>query len=332
MSVLREIQSEYNALVPLAHSLGIFSGVRHLTTTHESIAVGRRRLAELHRRIALRQPQTMTSVAALTGTQSDTFGVEIECLLPAGMSHHALAAAITAAGVACHAEGYNHITGSDWKVVTDGSLGSYVTGAEVVSPILSGEAGFLAMKIVMDAVRLAGCKINRKCGFHVHVGARNENVQFFKSLARIYRKFDSAVNSVLAPSRANNPYAHAHVINQAALDAATTIDAVTLAVGQRPGAQHVRGVSRYRKLNFCSYYQHGTIEVRNHQGTVEANKAAQWVRFCLALVAVARTNPSLVLVEDNLEALISLLGLDATQAAYWRSRQTFFATRTQRRA
>jgi Putative amidoligase enzyme len=332
MSELRSIQAEWNALVPVAHSLGIYSGVRVLRSVHENVAHGRARLAWLHARIAARQPRTATSAAALnlSQPQGDTFGVEIELIMPQGMSRVRLAQIITDAGIACHAEGYNHRTGNDWKIVEDGSLGSRLTGAEVVSPILSGEEGFANMTKVMNAVRTAGCKVNKSCGFHVHIGARAENVQFFRHLAKIYRHFDGAINSVLAPSRAYNQFCYAHTINAAALDNAVSVDEVTRAVGQMPGREYVRSSYRYRKLNFCSFWQHGTVEFRQHQGTVEAEKATQWVKFCFGLVAAARLNAPIQ--GDTLADLMTVVGATPTQAAYFTSRQALFAQRASRAA
>lgn len=37
--------------------------------------------------------------------------------------------------------------------------------------------------------------------------------------------------------------------------------------------------SRYFKVNLMSFQRHGTIEFRQHSGTVNATKIANWVRF-----------------------------------------------------
>src|SRR5262245_46547482 len=311
MPTLRELQAEWNALVPVAHSLGIYSGVRILRSVHENVQIGTQRVSELRRRIALRQPRTDTAIPyAVTGAPSvsthtgDTFGVELEVILPLGYGHSDLARAITAAGETCRAEGYNHHLTTSWKVVTDGSLGSYTSGAEVVSPVLSGDAGKASLKKVMDAMKAFGCKINRKCGFHVHVGARREQVSFFRNLARIYRRFDSAINSFLAPSRRNNSFCYTHSINETALEQATTVHAITRGVGQQPGLSYVRTHWRYRKLNFCSFWQHGTVEFRQHQGTVEFEKADRWIDLCLAMVSRAREGVDLTGTVDTVDSLM----------------------------
>ena len=61
-----------------------------------------------------------------------TFGVEIEAH---GIEPRALAAELTAAGIECHPEHYNHSTRPFWKVVSDGSVRGELP-FELVSPVL----------------------------------------------------------------------------------------------------------------------------------------------------------------------------------------------------
>lgn len=41
---------------------------------------------------------------------------------------------------------------------------------------------------------------------------------------------------------------------------------------------------RYRKLNFNSYIQHGTIEFRQLEGTLDSEKVAAWIEFCTSFI------------------------------------------------
>src|SRR5215207_6179043 len=175
-----------------------------------------------------------------------TFGVEFEVFLPEGATHAALATLITDAGVPCHAEFYNHNLRNHWKVVTDGSLGDYSRGAEIVSPILSGEEGFAAMRKVCETMLAAGCKIKRNCGFHVHVGARrhSRNVNFFKSLLKLYRRHEAVIDGFLAPSRrgTSNVYCRTmQTFNMERLDATNQVSDLQTLLG-----------TRYMKLNLES--------------------------------------------------------------------------------
>ena len=215
-----------------------------------------------------------------------TFGVELEVIMPrnndSDPGRTALAEALTAAGAQARSESYNHTTRPYWKLTTDGSIG-YIN-SEVVSPILLGEDGFHQLKIAVDAIDTFGCRVNRTTGLHVHVGARErfgQQVGFFKELVRTYAKFESTLDSLVAPSRraTNNTYC-GPVRWHERIEAATNINELRRAYGG----------NRFVKLNLEAFTAHGTVEFRQHQGTTNAQKVENWVKLCLRLVAHAAKN------------------------------------------
>lgn len=235
----------------------------------------------------------MTATAANTAR---SFGAEFEVMLPAGKTHEDLAAAIRAGGVPCRSLNYTHAVHTYWKVVTDGSLGSNTSGAEVVSPILRGERGIEAVRSVCKAMTDFGCKVNVKCGFHVHVDASGLDAKAMKSLAKSYVWFESFFDFIMPVSRRadSNQYVKSNrsifggystdaVKNAfAALDLCDTVEKVieTTCPG---GATY----GRYRKLNLQAFNRHRTVEFRQHSGTTDADKAEHWIRLCLAIVEKA---------------------------------------------
>jgi hypothetical protein len=329
-SVLRNLQSEWNSLVPQAHARGL-RGIRPLNigNLREPISHRRGRLEWLRRELNL---TAAFSVPVSQNADAFTFGAELELIMPRGMTREVLASHIRAAGVECNAELYGHSLRRAWKIVTDGSLGDYTHGCEVVSPVLSGDEGFAQLRKVCEVLTAQGCKVNKKCGFHVHIGARNENLGFFKSLLSLYAQAEPVIDSFVAPSRrgpfAGNGFCKGMRINQAAFDAAQTVDDVTRAVGQTPGVAHVRGSGRYFKINMQSYWQHGTVEFRQHQGTVDANKAENWVRFCLRMALAARSGAA---PASTLEALLTTIGASETESRYIANRIAYFARATAER-
>lgn len=46
----------------------------------------------------------------------------------------------------------------------------------------------------------------------------------------------------------------------------------------------ITGRSRYFKLNSQSYWRHGTVEFRQHSGTIEFEKIKNWLFFCARLI------------------------------------------------
>ncbi len=215
-----------------------------------------------------------------------TFAAELECIrsrrnghLP---THEELAAYLTDNGVPTEAEDYNHITRRHWKIVSDSTLGS--NGAEVVPPILKGEAGFQELTKVCNLLTAFGCRVSRDCGTHVHVGVKDRyehQIGFFKELLKTYAKFQPILDQLVAPSRRRDNSMVRPIIYTPAMDRATTLrELATLAA-----ANH------FSNPNFWDAYQrHGTVEFRQHQGTLNPEKLTNWIRLCLRIVAHAGRN------------------------------------------
>lgn len=309
MPTLREIQTEWNALVPQAQARGI--RVRALRSVHESLSLGMSRLAWLRAQL---EP---------VPASSQTFGVELECLLPRGHSRNDLHQALIAAGIDARVEHLNHSTGGHWKLTTDGSLNDYTQGVEVVSPPLSGEEGFNQLRAVCRVLTALRAKVNRRCGFHVHIGARNRPLSFFKHLVKIYSQFEQVIDSVVAPSRRGyaNHFCGPVRVNDSRWNEATTIEDVARSIGQSTA----RDQTRYKKINLNSYWQHGTVEFRQHQGTVEVAKVENWVRLCLRLCAKASEAELPQPNEFTLETLMTTVAAPQVERDYFTTRQTQFA-------
>lgn len=210
-----------------------------------------------------------------------TFGIEIEAY---NLTRTQVVAALRSAGLSCEDAGYSHQTTSYWKVVSDGSIQG-INGFELVSPVLQGESGLEEVRTAMQAIEAAGAKVNKSCGFHVHFGAADLGLKEFKNLFKHYVKNEDILDAMLPESRRGsaNYYCksllhqfqgstHNDRINKAfdAIDAASTLEQLYEAM---------TGRDRYFKLNLLSFWRHGTIEVRHHSGTVEADKVCNWVLF-----------------------------------------------------
>jgi hypothetical protein len=261
----------------------------------------------------------LTSSADLSAM---SFGVEIECLLPVGVDRYSVVEKLAAVGVIAAVEGYNHTTGGNWKIVTDGSLGDYTRGMELVSPVLYGDPGLDQCVKAANVLKSLGCKLTKKCGFHVHVGARDEGVNFFRCLAKLYASAESTIDTFMAPSRRgrNNTFAQPVQFAMRSIDAATNVVQIAEAMGQ---SRHMlRGPQRYKKLNFMSFWQHGTVEFRQHQGTIEADKIRNWVRFCLLMCAAAKAGKTFA--GGNLDYLMATIEASEGERSYFRSRVDHF--------
>lgn len=193
------------------------------------------------------------------------FGIELEIV---GISKDAAIKALKAVRIQVNAEAYNHTTKNYWKIVPDGSVAN---GFEVVSPILKGETGIEEAEIVARALEDAGAYANRTCGFHVHFDANDLGMEHIKKIVRRYAAHEAEIDAFMPKSRRGNANQYCQSLNGMlghAFDAATTTQAL---VSSQP--------SRYYKVNLKSYQRHGTIEFRQHSGTVNAMKICTWIRF-----------------------------------------------------
>src|ERR1035437_749468 len=200
-------------------------------------------------------------------TTPRTFGVEIECMMPEGTSRVDLAMKLRNAGIQANVLGYDHTTRPTWKLTTDGSLG-YDNGVEVVSPILSGEAGIADAVKVADILKEAGCTVNKSWGLHVHVFAGDLTVPQMKKLAITFVHSETAFHAIVPPSRRKdqNQFIQSNRtafggsyenegINRAiaAFEAAPTmqdlIARVSTVAVRAAAVRHWRDNRRYRKLN-----------------------------------------------------------------------------------
>jgi len=316
-SLLRTLQTEWNTLVPAARNRGI-PRVRMLNVDERGVPTALETIA--YRRTKLEWLKAQLGSSASFDTL--TFGVEIECIAPGTHSREMVAQLIEQSGVPCRAEMYNHTTRTgQWKIVQDGSLrATSGHGMEIVSPPLRGEEGFAQLRKVCQVLTRIGCRVNKTCGLHVHVGAANQHLGFFKNLVRLYASAQDTIDTFLSPSRRGwtNRYCRPVQINESALEAAGTVTEVARAAGQATQ----RDQSRYRKLNLQSFWQHGTVEFRHHQGTVEAHKAENWTRFCLRM-AVAATEPE-AKVARTFEELMSAVKAADGERTYFASRVNHF--------
>lgn len=213
------------------------------------------------------------------------FGVEIECLLPSVLSRAAVAAAVAEAGVPAYDAGYSHtFEATKWKVVSDRSIVGPGNGIELVSPPLN-ETGFEQIEKVSAVLLRLGATVNRSCGLHVHTEARTLSVTALKKLAALYIEHEPVIDQLLPNSRrgsANNYCKSISTANWNRLANATSVNDIAIAITGTTDRS-----ARFVKLNYHSYWRHGTVEFRHHSGTVDAAKIIKWVVFCSKLVEAA---------------------------------------------
>jgi Putative amidoligase enzyme. len=202
--------------------------------------------------------------------------------------------------------------GTHWKVLPDDYL--VRNGFEIVSPILIGENGLNQVRRVVNALEAIGARVNTACDFHVHFDIGDLDVHAMRSIVARYALFETEIDAFMPLSRRRDNNAdclsmHGIASSQRLKDASTIIELTEAQEG------------RYFKVNLQSYSYHGTIEFRQHPGTVSAEKAINWIKFLAAFIdESARLAAEKPRSNDHLYN-----GIPANLVTYYRDRAVVFA-------
>lgn len=186
-------------------------------------------------------------------------GVEIEFALDHDLDQ--VVERLDEQGLEGHVEEYNHTVRDHWKVTTDSSC-----GYELVSPILT-EATVRSVSPAMRSVTNAGGYVTDSCGLHVHIELPSMDRDYGLLVAGLYHDSYDMLTPLFTEGRLDNSYA-------------------TFVEDRDDWLGYILD-ERYSAVNLQSIYRQGTVEFRQHQGTLSPKRAFAWVSLCDALTAEA---------------------------------------------
>lgn len=162
-------------------------------------------------------------------------------------------------GLEAQVEDYNHQTRDHWKVTTDSSC-----GFELVSPILT-EATVRSVSPAMRSVANAGGYVNDNCGLHVHIELPQaaDRFELGQQVAGLYHDAYELIRPMFSESRLDNRFARF--------------------VEDRGDWLNYLLDERYYAVNLQAIGRQGTVEFRQHQGTLSARRAYAWLNLCDSL-------------------------------------------------
>ena len=236
---------------------------------------------------------TMHTLESFQFDTNRTFGIEIEFF---GVHVTKVVEALKANEINFKQESYSHEARPHWKLIYDVSVTNRGTGLprgghELVSPILVGREGLEEVRKVMAVLDSIGAKVDKTCGLHVHHGVRDFQVRDFQNIYSLYYKFENFFDAVVAPSRRQSVNQYCRGLNQGLIEQvqkATTLDELKRILADR-----------YLKLNFQAFIRHNTIEFRQHSGTVNGEKAVNWIVFTQAVVERAKLETIRIAKKDH---------------------------------
>lgn len=190
-----------------------------------------------------------------------------------------------------------------WQVMYDGSISSRNSlgnpadssyRCELVTPVCDYD-DITKIQEIIRGLRGAKARVNNSCGIHIHVDGSRHTARSLKNLTNIiYSKEDMMVKALqIDPSRLGR---WCRKVESRFLEGINNVNSSALTVDRikdiwyngRPELSNSHyDSSRYRMLNYHSYFQGKGIEFRCFNSTLHAGKMKAYIQFCLAVSAQA---------------------------------------------
>lgn len=199
-----------------------------------------------------------------------SFGVEIE-IAPSPFDLSLIKARLSYGGIKICQTFPDWDLTQEWALTFDGSC-----GYELISPILEGSEGLAQIKKACDVLKSLDCWCSKDCGFHLHVNVNYLSCEKIKAILLRYEKNSGFFNSLLDSSRHYNRHCLPIILSY-------LMDKI------RSADDDTSKLFEYQKtrncvVNLLSLQTYGTIEFRQHHGTIDYNEIEAWIGLILNFV------------------------------------------------
>jgi hypothetical protein len=224
-----------------------------------------------------------------------------------------LARAFNSKGILMNAENYNHQTRPKWKLVPDGSLGGVPNAFELVSPILTGQAGLQNLRDCLRVAEEVGCEIYSQGGVHIHFDYSSWDLQTKKNILINQYMMSPWLQATQPKHRRASTWAKLFKSLDGSYESWKT--RVLDAQDERQLTRVVRG-DRYYEINITNTRQ-PTWEWRFPQGNIEIDTNLNMVRLLDKIIEVSKKG--LLSTDDVSEdGMKTWMGTDLF--TFWRNR------------
>jgi hypothetical protein len=229
------------------------------------------------------------------------------------------------------------LAADEWNdaIVEDGSLPD--AGFEINSNPTNGDLFIEHITQLCSGLNTASATVDRSCGMHCHLDARDYGYYDLFKLTRLYAHVEDGLFSLCARSRRNGQYSRVCAESIYFTSYKTfKRDIIARLYGsdaaepykhwdgkKKPSTSYSRprkrqvlscfaekySGTRYSALNLHSFFLRRTIEFRHHQGTTQASKATSWAMVCAAVMdSASRMTEAQIaaLPHDSFEALLAV--------------------------
>lgn len=177
--------------------------------------------------------------------------------------------------------------------VNDGSI----TGKEYVSPILYGDYGLEVIREFCTSAVRAGLQVDKKCGYHLHVGAQELKWDKIVNIAKLYYFMEPLIYHMNPEQRRGTttdhscgkpaPVSYDYIKANSDVDLRRKYYGFSSDIGDgriREYSDSKYQPQRYRGVNLHSLWHRGTIEFRYMSGTLNSDKVINWLKIHILLI------------------------------------------------
>ena len=271
------------AYIEIARQLGFTGsdGRPKAQSAAEAVRAAKKRQGVTNADTAVATLASATTVEFPQLPSNRTFGFEAEFF---GITPIVATQALASVGIVAPYVGYTHDGIDGWKIVTDQSVNRTGTGLgrglELVSPVLRGEDGLALAFQAVNALQSAGGRTDKTCGLHIHLGMDGLNGQQVIKVLDLYAANQTEINSLIAKSRWNNIFCQPIDTYTRSSRVVTAFAAAGDEDTTRRAGRDLTHFDRYHAVNLAAYAKYGTVEFRQHQGTLNGGRLtpAVWHR------------------------------------------------------
>jgi biotin operon repressor len=115
---------------------------------------------------------------------------------------------------------------------------------------------------------------DQQCGLHVHVDGEGLDTATLVNIVRRYAAHEDIIDSWINEDRRKDRNSYTHTCK------GLEHNLSTLTRPREVASSH----TRYYKVNLQAFLRHGTVEFRQHHGTLDDTQICNWIQFCVQFV------------------------------------------------
>lgn len=151
---------------------------------------------------------------------------------------------------------------------------------ELRTPILRGDDGMKKLELVMDTLDSAGCYTTSEDGMHVHHDAPEfiNNIDLCIKLVKTWKNNQHIIYQFVDPERTRGYDGDDYDDYDEEYGHWACPEWSEKQIAEMERGRYIPGWSR-NDLNLMSLPEHGSIEIRLHEGTLDFPEAESWILF-----------------------------------------------------